>query len=104
MSGLDAIARQFWHNPWAQDDLAWRVFDDEYLAEWRRGQGNLVEAMAAMWSSITENAPPPEYVVCNGEFLEKLCYVIHAPWWRRLYWYLRYSAFVSRLIDREDNQ
>jgi hypothetical protein len=105
MIGLHTIVNHHWHDPWREDDLAWREFDDAYLAEWRAGQGKLVEAMDAMWRAMTEaNGCAPEYIVCSEAFARELGLVVNAPRWLQLWWDVKYGVlhWIERLRGEED--
>lgn len=86
----------FWHNdPWHEDPLAWRPFDDGMQDEHDARCKAVFDAMLDYW--YRQALPPPAYILVGSAFANAVREVLEAPWWKRLLW--RLQGFVT---PRED--
>jgi hypothetical protein len=44
----------------------------------------------------------PDYIVCNPGFYEAYLRTVDAPLWKKMYWKIRYSDFVSWLVGDDE--
>lgn len=106
IGGIDTITNSFWRrDPWAYDELAWRVFDDGMQSEWYERTGKLAEYMQAAWLAVCAGQhEAPDEIWCSEGFARSLGYVINAPRWKRAWWWLRYHPFWCRFeCEPEDD-
>jgi hypothetical protein len=42
----------------------------------------------------------PQIIYCSQSFLDSIGVVINAPWYRRLWWKIRYAPVIDNIVER----